>query len=212
VWKKATRRSEIGAICLIVATLGIGAAVIASATGNAGTPIDPTPTPQTVMIGPEPTFRPGLPIDTPPSTDSTVYTSPPSGSEARWADVEKWAWDRCGIGGGSPSTTPLMTIQTTAGELRRGVAAERGDGSNILGSDWRNTDRLFVVVFGGGYSVDPGPPAGMDEPTQNAASLTANACIYIGNGNTDVSDNAQIEVTTFRQAPNTAQDVWRALN
>ncbi len=184
---------------LVLAAAIAGSILAASALGGAGTP--PLPDAGQVV---SPTWLPGLPIDTPPAVQGTVADSAPPGEEKQWTEIAAWARIACGFDGGKVDSDPEAMFKTTAGELRRLNAARQPQGLT-LGSNWRNDDTLFIVIFRGIFPHRPGPPR--PDRSSPVVPPPGNACVYYGNGRVDDSDNAMVGHTTLRRPVVSIEDL-----
>lgn len=155
---------------------------------------------------PAPTWLSGLPIDTPPAEETAVLNSPPPGESEAWKGIADWARQQCTFDGGQPKADPVLILRTTAGEVRRRLAAEVPDGSS-LGSNWNNQDILYGVAFAGDFPQRPGPPVPGAEGSADPPPL-AHLCVYIGNGATNVADNGSVWLTTQDSVPRTVEALF----
>jgi hypothetical protein len=189
------KMARLSAFGLVLVAIVFGSTIVI-ASASRDDPVEPA------LV--KPSFEVGLPIDTPPAHESTVLTSPAPGHEDEWAAVVYWAATACGFDGNAPASDPAVVYKTTAGEVRRRVAAEAPEYSGVLlGSGWSNDAEMFIVAFRGEFHHRPAPPI-TDPDTkrdmEDGGGVVANepdTCLYYGNGRPDPSDNGSVGITHF---------------
>lgn len=184
---------------IVAASIVLSAAIVtASALGGDGDSVG--------KEQPLPTWLSGLPIDTPPAEEMPVLYSPAANESETWKGIADWAREQCTFDGGQPKENPSLMLKTTAGEVRRRLAAKVPDGSS-LGSNWRNEDTLYAVAFAGDYPQRPGPAAPGGEFSTDIPPM-AHLCVYIGNGATSPADNGSVWSSTQDSAPSTLEALF----